>query len=245
LASDEFVSRFKELWLSGAKYSTISKELGLSYGMIKYWRKRLGLPKRREPKPKIDIREVLELIKDGMTCKDVAVELGFKHISVVNALRRVGLSCRELDKAGRVFVLKDLVESLLRKDGVIITSEFYKRFGKFNVAGEPLNINLIKALDPEIKVVKLYLGRRGTTRGSAKEVFGKLKKYNNTYIVFKDWDRFADFVLKYIRITDKDVKVVSRRLKRSGIPKDVIESIIVRGLIKTSRKQSSKSSGGK
>jgi len=233
LASDEFVSRFKELWLSGAKYSVISKELGISKDMVKYWRRKLGLPRRREPKPKIDIKKVLELIRDGMTCKDVAEELGFRHISVANALHRVGLTCRELSKAGRVFVLKDLIESLLRKEGVIITSEFYKRFGKFNVAGEPLNISLIKALDPEIKVVRLYLGRKGTTRGSAKEVFGELKKYSNTYIVFKDWSRFIDFVLKHVRITDKDVKVVSRRLKRSGIPKDVIDTIITCGLLKT------------
>jgi len=231
--SEDFIRRFRELWLSGAKYGTISKELGLSYGMIKYWRGKLGLPRRREPKGVIDVRKVIELVKSGMTCRDAARELGFTYVGVVQAVNRAGFTCRELGMNRRVFVLRELVESTLREEGVIVTSEFFKRYGKFNVAGNPLTVEMIKALDPEIKAVKLYLGRKGTTRGSAKDVFGQLMKYCSTYILFKDWGKFVDFVLKYVRITYDDVQVVSRRLKRSGVPKDVIETIITRGLLKT------------
>jgi len=45
-ASQNTLKRFKELWLSGAKLKTISKELGFTISSLSHWRTKLDLPKR-------------------------------------------------------------------------------------------------------------------------------------------------------------------------------------------------------
>jgi len=223
--------KFKEMWLAGKSVSEIAKEFNCTVDTLKYWRKKLGLPKRRPlPKPRINLHEVIKLIRMGYSCHEAAKLLGYAPMSVVFALNRIGLSCRELRKGSKIHHLRSLIDEILNNEGVIIYSEFLKHYGRFNMPGHALSIRHFELADPDLKIIKLRLGGYGGARTAGRKVFGRLMKYNGTYIIFRDWSKFKEFILKHVVITPENKNIVAARLRRSRVPRQVAKEIVDEGL---------------
>lgn len=84
------IEKLKEMWLKGYTVGRISKELGISRDMVKYYRKRLGLPQRKRKSETIDVEKFKEMWM-SMPADEIAKVLGMSASYVRAIARRLGL----------------------------------------------------------------------------------------------------------------------------------------------------------
>jgi hypothetical protein len=94
------IERFRELYISGAKYTQIKKELGISFATINAYRIRLNLPKREKSCDRFEVdeelfRELYDSRDPYYTYVEIAEILGCCGSLIVNIRRRLGMSDRE------------------------------------------------------------------------------------------------------------------------------------------------------
>ena len=91
---EELVKQIRELSLQGLSDSEIGRRLGLSRGKVRYIRRKYGIEKpKREA---ISDEYILQLYKSGMSCNQIAREIGVNPSTVSYRLKRI-LGVTDLD----------------------------------------------------------------------------------------------------------------------------------------------------
>lgn len=191
--------KIKELLLSGKPYREIAKELNYSMRTIKWWRRKLGLPPRKQEPVEIDVATVKSLLAQGFSCEEISKTLGIEYPTFAAKLRRLGTSClREKLKT----LLNAKLEEKIGEEGVITYDELYKSLSP--QLREKVSIELLKEADPDLKVV--WLKPCG-------------------YLLFHDWLPFIKLIREDMEMMGKNKEIIYNRLRRSGVPEEVLKTI--------------------
>jgi transposase len=210
------VEKFKQLYSQGLVYREIAKQLGVPEETVKYWRKKLNLPKRFGKPRKVDLERLKQLCEQMLPSKIIAKQLGISEVTVHKYRQKLNLPRSPRGKSMREKMERNIerVLSLINKRVYVTVKDVMSEVG----VHEYTALKYLRTLENEGKIKRFTftVRRIGRKYGKTDFVDGWIR--GNILVFYSDEKAFLEKLSNIVFIESKGMrKAFTHLLKKNNI----------------------------